>query len=177
MKYYSLIKLIIIGMGLLSLVTSALASTYEIKEALTRTISPETHPTDTPPEWAIGSFNGTFGILKHGIPSLELGRIEGYWESNVIGYSRFEKGHLQGEFFENESLIPNWNFSTKMFSRFQPTHSISIIYGRLSNIQEKSTYFLIGIGKLTIDGTLEFKIFTILNDNYYLKGNYILFEE
>ena len=177
MKYYSLIKLIILGMGLLSLVTGTLAGTCEIKEVLTSTIDKETHTTNNPPDWAMGSFNGTYGILKHGIPSLELGRIEGYWESNVIGYSRFEKGRLQGEFFENESLIPNWNFSAKLFSRFQSTHSISIIYGRLSNIQEKNTYFLIGIGKVTIDGTLEFKIFNILNDNYYLKANYILFEE
>ena len=129
-----------------------------------------------PPTWAMGTFNGTYGFLKHGNPSLELGRIDGYWESNVIGYSSFEKGRLQGEFFENESLTPIWDFSANLFSKHKSTYMRSIVIGRLSNLQVDNTYLLFGTGKLSFDGTLEVKIFTVLGDNYYLNGEWNRFD-
>jgi hypothetical protein len=129
-----------------------------------------------PPTWAMGTFNGTYGFLKHGNPSLELGRFEGYWESNIIGYSYFEKGRLQGVFFENETLIPIWNFSANVFSKHKSTYMSTIFFGRLSNLQEDNTYFLFGIGKQSFDGTLESKIFTVLGDNYYLSGEWKRFD-
>jgi hypothetical protein len=177
MNFFSLIKQIVIGISVLSLVTGTLISIGETKSTTASTFNEETYTIESPPEWAMGSFNGTFGILKHGIPSLELGRVEGYWESNANGYNHFEKGRIQGEFFINESLIPNWNISAKMLSRSHSSYTTSIFYGRLFKIQDEKTSFFVGIGKLSYDGTIEFKLFTILNDNYYFNGNWSEFKE
>lgn len=173
----SILKKLIVGIEIFSLVAITLGNAYESNETLSCVIDTKIHKTNNIPDWAMGSFNGTFGKLKFGHLSEELGFIEGYWESGVIGFSSFEKERIQGEFILNQSMQLHWNISAKMFSRYHDTYLSSIFYGRLHKIAEKKTCLLIGFGKLFFDGTLEFNIYTILGDNYYLKGIWSEFQD
>ena len=126
-----------------------------------------------PPDWAMGTFNGTYGYLKNGNPSTELGRFEGYWESISIGYTLFEKGRIQGEFFEDESLIPNWEFSAKLISKDITAYRKATIFGKIKNVQEDKTYLISGNGQIYFDGRLDIKMYIIFSDNLYLDGQWI----
>lgn len=63
MEFDTLKRLIIIGVGIFSLVTTTVGSAYEFKETLSCILSKEIHRTDNSPDWAMGVFNGGFGIL------------------------------------------------------------------------------------------------------------------
>lgn len=131
---------------------------------------------DEPPEWAMGSFNGTWGRCFLGIKGEELGWIEGYWESELIGYTRFEKGHFEGYSGEWADEEP-----TKFIKAEYLSYHISD--GLLSFGKSTTTYIDtgkessgIGLGKLRLEGTLEYRFIIIPGFNWYFSGSWDKFE-
>ena len=128
-----------------------------------------------PPEWAMGSFNGTWGRCFLGIKTDELGWIEGYWESEIIGFTQFEKGHFEcysGEWADEEPT---------MFVKAEYL-AYHISDGLLSFGKSTTTYIdtgkvssSIALGRLRLEGTFEYR-FMILGVNWYFNGNWDKFD-
>ena len=67
--------------------------------------------TDAPPDWATGNFSGTWVISILGIPSIELGWIEGYLQSGIVG--RIEgvfAEHNKSEVAQIDALVIGYFF-------------------------------------------------------------------
>lgn len=176
MKKYSLIKATITGIVILLLGTSVIPC-IDGNIGLNNVSNFETvNNMDDPPEWAMGSFNGTWGRCFLGIKTDELGWIEGYWESDIIGFTRFEKGHFEGysgEWVDEEPI---------MFIKAEYL-SYHISDGLLSFGKSTTTYIDtgkvssgIGLGRLRLEGTLEYRFFMILGVNWYFNGNWDKFD-
>lgn len=78
MKKYSIIQFIVSGMLMLLLIPS-----FHIVTSTNIKFSKELYyeivtKLDDPPEWAEGEFNGTYGKIVLGKPSVELGWARGF---------------------------------------------------------------------------------------------------
>ncbi len=133
------------------------------------------------PDWAMGEFNGSYGIL--GQPSIELGWAKGYFSSNFIGYTRFEKGRLEGYFGGWGDEEPTDILEAKMllvhsYDSYPENYMTSFLMGTITNMTTNKVKFCFGIGRIgAYDDTLNYEILVILGDNLYLTGNWSRFED
>ena len=130
-----------------------------------------------PPEWADGEFNGTYGKIILGKRSVELGWAEGYWSSDPIGFSLFEKGRIECYFGEWEDEEPISIMKTNLISYFTYPYFQSVLIGTITDITTDNEKFCICFGRIGIDGTLNYNSLVITGDNIYFTGNYSEFEE
>jgi hypothetical protein len=131
-----------------------------------------------PPDWAMGEFNGSYGTLKQ--PTIELGWANGYWSSHLIGYTRFERGRVEGYFGEWEDEEPTDLMEVEMLSFHSKSrdYMTSFLNGKISNLITNKVSFCFGIGRIgNFDGTINWKILQIPGDNLYITGNWSLFED
>lgn len=127
----------------------------------------------TPPDWAMGEFNGSYGILVQ--PSIELGWVKGYWSSFSIGFTRFENGLVEGYFGEWGDEEPTNLMEVEILSFISKSgyYMTSFMKGTITNLITNKVRFCFGIGRIgRFDGILNWKILLIPGDNLYLTGNY-----
>ena len=125
-----------------------------------------------PPEWADGEFNGTYGKIFLGKPSDELGWAKGYWSSDPIRYSLFEKGRIECYFGEWGNEAPISIMETNLFSHFKHPFYHSVLIGTITELATENKKFCTCLGKIGIDGTLNYNIIVINGDNVYFIGTY-----
>jgi len=114
---------------------------------------------DSPPGWATGEFNGTWGIGIGGFPAVELGWVKGYFDA--VGVF----GRIEGDFatWENE----------------EPTAYISgIVIGYYmlgvvgDYINPNNATFYVGLGAPNENGTFYYNINLFIGPDWYMEGTW-----
>ena len=97
-----------------------------------------------------------------------------------MGYTRFEKGRLEGYFggWGDEEPADIIEAKTFSFHSFFDNYMTSFLRGTFTNMTNNKVKNCFGIGRIgTYDSTLNYKILVILGDNLYLTGNWSFYED
>ena len=112
-----------------------------------------------PPSWANGEFNGTWGIGLGGIPAVELGWVEGYFDAVGIF------GRIEGDF--------------AVWGNEEPTAYIrGIILGYFmlgvvgDYINPDNATFYVGLGAPNENGTFYYNIHLFIGPSWYMEGTW-----
>ena len=87
MKKQMIILVVCVSVFFVCMPTTTAVFPQSVNNLKTRvsTVDETTLITDSPPDWATGNFSGTWGISILGIPTIELGWIEGYFQVGIVG--------------------------------------------------------------------------------------------
>ena len=114
---------------------------------------------DDPPSWATGEFNGTWGVSIGGLPTLELGWVEGYFDTLGIF------GRIEGDFATWENEEPTAYISTIVLGYFM----IGIVGDYLN--PDNATY-CVGLGAPNEDGEFYYNIHLFIGPSWYMQGTW-----
>ena len=114
---------------------------------------------DDPPDWATGEFNGTWGISIGGLPAIELGWVEGYFDNLGIF------GRIEGDF----AVWQNDDPTAYMNGIIIGYYTIGIVG---DYINPDNATFYIGLGAPNEDGEFYYRINLFIGPSWYMEGNW-----
>ena len=114
---------------------------------------------DDPPDWATGEFNGTWGVSIGGLPSLELGWVEGYFDNLGIF------GRIEGDF-----AIWGIEEPTAYISGFVIGVYMIGVVG--DYINPDNATFYIGLGAPNEDYEFYYRINLFIGPSWYMEGTW-----
>ena len=124
---------------------------------------------DGAPNWADGTFNGTWGIREysiffHRLLNIELGTVSGYYTEGNLGY-------FVGEF------IPHWN--TSMKTEINGLFFGQILFGQIGDLTVDDVDYegtvnetiYVGIGSVN-ETDFNWRLMGLEGPTFYMKGNF-----
>ena len=115
--------------------------------------------TNDPPDWATGEFNGTWGISIAGVPTLELGWVEGYFDTLGI-FGRIEGDFAVWDNQEPTAYISGWIIGYYMLG----------IIG--DYINPDNATFYVGLGAPDEYGLFYYRINLFIGPSWYMQGTW-----
>ena len=87
MKKQMIILVVCVSVFFVCMPTTTAVFPQSVNSLKTRvsTVDETTLIMNSPPDWATGNFSGTWGISVLGIPTIELGWIEEYFQIGIVG--------------------------------------------------------------------------------------------
>ncbi len=114
---------------------------------------------DDPPNWATGEFNGTWGVSAGGLPVLELGWVEGYFDNLGIF------GRIEGDFAVWENDEPTAYISGIIIGYYM----IGVVGDYLN--PDNATFY-VGLGTPNENGEFYYRINLFIGPSWYMEGTW-----
>jgi len=154
--------LCIFGIILIIFAQNAIGINYKMnqgKDEILDTFSEKKIIQKDPPAWATGEFNGTWGISIAGLPAVELGWVEGYFDAFGI------LGRLEGDFAVSENEEPTAYINGFIIGFF--------MLGSVGDyVNPSNSTLFVGLGAPNENGTFYYNIHLFVGPSWYMQGDW-----